>query len=47
MTTATCYYEVRYIISGVAEPLAARGGCQIRRPSILDFGTWRDCLSQS
>jgi len=26
--------------SGVAGTLAARGGCQICRPSIVDFGNW-------
>ena len=31
-------------ISGVAGPLAARGGGQICRPFILGFGNWTACL---
>jgi len=30
--------------SGVAGPLAARGGGQICRPFVLGFGNWRACL---
>ena len=30
--------------SGVAGPLAARGGGQICRPFVLGFGDWRACL---
>ena len=30
--------------SGVAGPLAARGGGQICRPFVIGFGNWRACL---
>jgi len=32
------------LTSGVAGPLAARGGGQICRPFVLGFGNWRACL---
>jgi len=33
-------------VSGVAKPLAARGGGEICRPFILGFGNWRAGRSQ-
>ena len=30
------------LVSGVAGPLAARGGGQICRPFVLGFGNWRE-----
>jgi len=37
-------YVIIVANSGVAGPLAARGGGQICRPFVLGFGNWRACL---